>query len=379
MIKRIKVLLLASASSAHTIKWANGLQSRECEVTILSLNSYFDLYQYSQGIRIESIDIPRNVLSSKFGSIEKLVYLKALPKLKRLLLQIQPNILHAHYASSYGLLGALSGYHPYLISIWGADIFTFPQNSIFHRYLLKFILKRGDSILSTSNFMRSEIKKFTKKKIQVTPFGIDVKKFRPIEVDSIFSKGNIVIGTIKGLEEQYGIEYLIKAFKKLSDKYFNLPLKLLIVGGGSLEYNLKQLAEDLGLNDNVRFTGYVQYDSIEKYHNMLDVYVALSIIDDESFGVAILEACACAKPVVVSRVGGLPEIVEENVTGFIVPPRNIQMAADAIEKLLLDKELRNKMGSEGMRLVQRYYNFETNLNQMLDIYNSIQNTIDSEV
>ena len=69
-------------------------------------------------------------------------------------------------------------------------------------------------------------------------------------------------------------------------------------------------------------------------------YICFFLFDDESFGVAILEASACAKPVIVSRVGGLPEVVEDNVTGFIVPSKNEKTAADAIENLILNEDFR---------------------------------------
>jgi len=89
------------------------------------------------------------------------------------------------------------------------------------------------------------------------------------------------------------------------------------------------------LTTRLIFTGKVPYNEVPKYQNMLTISVSVS--DSESFGVAILEASACEKPVVVSNVGGLTEVVEDGVTGIIVPPRNPEKTAEAIEKLLLDK------------------------------------------
>lgn len=97
--------------------------------------------------------------------------------------------------------------------------------------MLKYNLKKADKILSTSNVMAKETKLYTNKDIEVTPFGIDIEQFKPMVFESLFDKDDIVIGTVKSLEEVYGIEYLIRAFKIISDKYENLPLKLLIVGG----------------------------------------------------------------------------------------------------------------------------------------------------
>ena len=81
--------------------------------------------------------------------------------------------------------------------------------------------------------MAAEIALYTNKKIEVTPFGVDLNVFKPQKVKSVFNEGDIVVGTVKALEVKYGIDYLIEAFDILCKKHPNLPLKLLIVGRGS--------------------------------------------------------------------------------------------------------------------------------------------------
>ena len=179
----------------------------------------------------------------------------------------------------------------------------------------------------------------------------------------------MVIGTVKTLEEKYGVEYLIKAFKMVSDKYPELPLKLLIVGGGSLAQKLKQLTKELNIEDKTMFTGLVTFENVPKYHNMLSVSVSVS--NSESFGVAIIEASACGKPVVVSNVGGLPEVVEDGVSGIVVAARDEKETAKAIENLILDDELRKKMGNKGRERVKVLYNWDDNVKQMIGIYEDV--------
>ena len=365
----MKILLLSDANSSHTIKWVTSLAIRDIDILIFSLNKcVVDEYNKYKNIKIKTLN---EKVTKKEGSILKLKYLKALPLLKKIIKEYNPDILHAHYASSYGLLGALTGFHPFIISVWGADIFSFPKKSILHKELLKFNLKKADKILSTSHVMAKETSLYTNKEIEVTPFGIDINQFKPMDVESLFDKKDIVIGTVKTLEEKYGIEYLIRAFKIVSDKYPGLPLKLLIVGGGSLENKLKNLAKQLQIDNKTIFTGKVPYNEVPKYQNMLTISVSVSVSDSESFGVAILEASACEKPVVVSNVGGLTEVVEDGVTGIIVPPRNPEKTAEAIEKLLLDKNLIEEMGKAGRKRVLELYKWEDNVKQMLDIYNEI--------
>ncbi|MFH1215337.1 MAG: glycosyltransferase [Pseudomonadota bacterium] len=366
----IKVLLLSDSSSVHTIKWARALFLSGVDVCVFGLNSCpLDTYTSFPDVRVVSSKIDADVIRASQGAIQKLQYFKVLPMLKRIIKEFKPDIVHAHYATSYGLLGALCGFHPYILSVWGSDIFDFPNVSFAHRSLVTFNLMRADKILSTSHVMAIETRKYTGKAIEVTPFGIDLAVFKPQSVDSPFAPEDIVVGTVKALEEKYGIEYLIRAFHQVRCWHPQLPLKLLIVGGGSLDSYLKGLASDLGLDDCVVFTGWVPYDDVPKYHNMLTVSVSVS--NSESFGVAIIEASACEKPVVVSDVGGLPEVVEDGVTGIVVPPRDVTATASAIECLAMGEELRLKMGHAGRERVKRLYDWNANVSQMIDIYKGL--------
>ena len=367
----MKLLLLSDPNSVHTIKWAKSLAKVDIYIVIFGLGDFtVNDYDNIDNILVKTFN---QTVTRNEGSYSKLKYLKALSSIKQVIKEFKPDIVHAHYASSYGLLGALSGFHPFILSVWGSDVFTFPKKSLLHEFILKYNLSKADKILSTSHVMAKETQLYTKKEITVTPFGIDLEIFKPMDVKSLFNNTDIVIGTVKTLEEKYGIEYLVRAFKILSDKYPELPLKLLIVGSGSLDVELKQLVQELGISSKTVFAGKVPFVEVPKYHNMLSVSVSVSVSNSESFGVAIIEASSCGKPVVVSNIGGLPEVVEDGVSGFVVEPRNPQQTADAIEKLILDDELRNRIGKNGRDRVKKLYDWNDNVNQMINIYKEIIN------
>ena len=366
----IKILFLSDVNSAHTQKWALALAGKGFKIGLFSLNkNKSDWSKGNTNIQYLSEGIGFDVPGKNEAS--KIEYVKALPSLKKAIKAFQPDILHAHYATSYGLLGSLSKFHPFVISVWGSDVYEFPMKSVLHKTLLKRNLSKADYIMSTSHSMADEVKKYTKKEILITPFGVDINVFKPQVVKSLFDKGNIVVGTIKALEPKYGINYLIEAFNKVSKKHAELPLRLLIVGKGQQETELKELVKKLGMGDNVKFTGWVKPEDIPIYHNMLDVYAALSVHDSESFGVAVIEASACAKPVVVSDVSGFKEVVENGVTGMIVPRKDSSFAAEAIEKIILNKEVASSYGTAGRRRVEKLYNWDSNLEDIIKIYSSI--------
>lgn len=366
----MKILILGDPASSHIIKWANSLSKNGLEIYIWGLRKY-SKHDYDEKVIIRSVPIDDKMISKTDGSFSKIYYLRYIKNLKQLIKEISPAIIHAHYASSYGLFATLINFHPCIVSVWGSDIYNFPQKSFLHKKIMEHILRKADLVLSTSNVMAMYTKKFTDKEIVVTPFGIDTEKFAPFKAESIFAPKDIVIGTVKSLEEKYGIEYLIRAFKLLKTKFPSLALKLLIVGMGSQENYLKNVVEELALSNCTVFTGFILPDKIPLYHNMIDIAVFLSIEESESFGVAVIEASACEKPVIVSKVGGLPEVVVDNVTGIVVPPKNPEATAEVLEKLILDKDLCLRLGRQGRERVISYYNWNENVSLMIKIYMNI--------
>jgi glycosyltransferase involved in cell wall biosynthesis len=366
----MKLLMLAEIRSVHTLRWATALAERGINVTVFSIFSN----QLAKHYIHKNITVYKSNLSDFFyhrrdGSLLKLFYLYSVPDLKRVIRKTKPDLLHAHYASSYGVLGALSGAHPLVISVWGNDVYEFPRRSYFHQRLFKYALSNADKLLSTSNVMAGETRKYTNKSIEVTPFGIDISLFKPGKTD--VKKKEITIGTVKSLEEKYGIEYLLRAFSIVRQRFPALKLKLLIVGGGSLQAKLENQATQLGIRDFCTFTGKIDYLDIPKYHSQIDIAVFPSIYSSESFGVAVLEASACAKPVIVSRIGGLTEVVEENITGLTAEIKNPESIATAISTLIKDPELRKIMGQNGRKRVAKLYNFSENVDQMVLVYKAV--------
>ena len=299
-------------------------------------------------------------------------------RLRQLLSDLDPDVLHTHYASGYGLLGRLSGYHPHILSVWGQDIFEFPYRSKIHRYILQKNLNHADVVCSTSKAMARETRKICPmlNPIYITPFGVDTNKFSPQTAGNAQEHDrSFVVGTVKNLEEKYGIDRLIEMFailhKSLNKANWKLAknLHLLIVGGGPKRGAYEGLAQDCGVSDRTTFVGNVSHDKVPSYLNKIDVYVALSRY--ESFGVAVIEASACGCPVVVSDVGGLPEVVHDGVTGFVVPGKSRSEAAQAVEKLLINEELMIRMGKAGRRFVATKYSWSRSLDKMEAVYEHV--------
>lgn len=358
-MKKSKIALLANIASIHTTRWANALSEKGYDIHLITQHRGGDLL--SERITVHYLPFQGNK-----------GYFLNVPTLRKCLKKNKPDLLHAHYASGYGTLGRLSGFHPYILSVWGSDVYDFPYESSLRMRLIKKNLKAADLIASTSHVMAKQTHKICEglSKIHVTPFGIDINFFKPDK--SRNHKEIITIGTVKTLAFKCGIDTLIKGFAETSntlitkDKCIASRLRLLIVGGGEDRDSLEQLADSLGITDVTEFAGAVPYASVPNYLNMLDIYVAASRL--ESFGVAILEASSCSLPVIVSDVGGLPEVVEDGVTGIIIPKDNHHALAKAIEKLVINEDFRRKMGQAGLQRVIDHYTWEDSVSIMEEVY-----------
>jgi L-malate glycosyltransferase len=213
----MRILLLSNVLSVHTIKWAKALLPNH-NIILFSLTApTADVIKELAGINIVTIGI-RNSTAYSEQVFQKLNYLKAIPRVRKIIRDFNPDILHAHYATSYGLIGAMSGFHPYIISVWGSDIYDFPRKSLFHKMLVKYNLRIADIILSTSHIMARHTEKYTDKNVLVTPFGVDLTKFSKNRMLNLRKNSEIVIGTVKTLHKKYGIDYLIRAFKIVVEK-----------------------------------------------------------------------------------------------------------------------------------------------------------------
>lgn len=359
----MRIFILSDANSIHTKRWITSLCKYNIEIFLFSFRDDVGNY-YSSFSNLKFFGCH---IHSQETFFEKAKYLTFLQILKRKILEFAPDILHAHYASSYGLLGALTNFHPYVVSVWGSDIYDFPRKTLLHNRILRYILFKADNVLSTSHVMANETSKYTDKNIEITPFGVDTSLFKKIDIEKEEEK--LIIGNVKSLSCIYGIDILIEAFSIVSKQNPNINLKLEIVGDGPDKDKLKALTLSLGISNQVCFVGRVENNTLPRYYSRFSVAVFPSV--SESFGVVAVEAMACECPVVTSDADGFTEVVVDGQTGFIVPKKDIENTAKAIQRFIDNPELRPLMGRKGRERVLKLYNWDDNVNAMISIYQQI--------
>lgn len=361
----MKLFILSSAENIHTIRWVNSLAERGNRIFLFSFFNPDNDYKFHENVELYNCKIQK-----KNTLFHKVSYLSTIDVLKEKIDLFAPDILHAHYASSYGLLGALTDFHPYVISAWGSDVYDFPRKNILTKWVLKYNLHKADYILSTSYVMAKEIEKYTNKQIWITPFGVDINLFKKQKKENLTVP--FVIGCVKSLTPKYGIDVLIKTFRVVVDRNPGVPIKLQIIGDGSYRKEYQHLVNELGLGQYVQFMGKIVNDRLPEYYNKFSVSVFTSVLNSESFGVSVVEAMACECPVVASSVEGYLEVIKDGETGIIVPKGNIEITANAIQRFIDNPDLGKVMGEKGRKRVKDLYDWDRNVETMIGIYKTVK-------
>jgi len=360
----MRVLLLTDPSSIHSKRWVKSLCQRGFEVGVFGhIPSSEEADYYSTIPNCECFWVRKDGK----GFLSKLTYLKVVVYLKLIIKEWTPDIVHAHWATRYGLIGALSGFHPLITSVWGSDVLILPRKSLLYRLIIKYVFKKSDYIFSTSQSMADETAKYTRKDVKITPFGVDTNVFK-VDKDSI--RNPIKIGIVKSLDNVYGIDILIRAFKELVERNSLKTIKLIIIGDGPQKFFYKELVKELNLSSLVSFVGKIDNTELPKFYNSFTVSVFPS--RSESFGVVALESMACECPVITSDADGFKEIVEDGVSGIITKRGDISGIVSAIQQFIDNPDIRNKMGREGRERVMKYYSWENNVSTMISLYNIIK-------
>lgn len=350
------VMLLASGKSYHATRWANALVESGLDVTFVTIHPI-------------QRPIHRDVDVVELPSVGRISYALTGRRVRELVKSRSPDLVHSHSAGGYALMGRLSGGRPWLVSLYGADIYEYPDRSPLHRSIQRYLLERTDQLLATSHAMADRMQRIYSSlpRPVVTPFGVDTDLFSPSRLKRDVTDA-VSIGIVKKLEPVYGIDILLKAFDELVGKHGE-GIEMHVVGDGSDRERLLSMRECSSCPSQIHFHGAIPNPEVPEVLRDLDIFVVSS--RRESFGVAAVEASSAGLPVVATDVGGLPEVVDHEETGIVVPPEDVDALSAAIDRLIENPAERRKLGSAGRRKVEEHYDWDENVTRMIDIYERI--------
>ncbi len=273
-------------------------------------------------------------------------------KLVEIVKKENADIIHAHYIFPPGFIALMASMvtkKPYYVTVHGSDAFILSSMSIL-KPIFHLILKNASKVLVVSRKLKDRIMELgiPSEKVMISYNIVDIETFNPHLKTSfrkeigINEKEDLIL-FVGNLVPQKGVEYLLRAKNLMKSKTY-----LVIVGGGPLLKKLKKMVKDENIKD-VIFTG--PRRDINNIMAASDIVVLPSV--SESWGIVLLEAMAMGKPIVATRVGGIPELVDEDV-GILVKPRDPHALASALEELLSDKEKRELLGKNGLKRAMRF-------------------------
>jgi N-acetyl-alpha-D-glucosaminyl L-malate synthase BshA len=275
-------------------------------------------------------------------------------KLLRMIRKYEIDLIHAHYVMPPGLIAVIcsmiSGTKT-AITIHGSDIFVLAGKPLL-RSMIKFILKKSDYVFVVSDSLKDNVLKLgvegIENKLSITYNAVDVEKFRPDQTSTFKEEMKIdpqkpVVLFVGNLVWQKGVEYLIRAKEFLSE-----DAEIIIVGDGPMSEELKAIVEFENI-EGITFTG--ARTDVEKIMPAADVFVLPSL--SEGRPTVLLEAMASGKPVVATNVGGIPEIVNDKI-GILINPEDPVGLAEAVDKILQDRKLQEKMSKAAREQAMKY-------------------------
>ena len=352
----MKICFISEAKTYHAQQWLKGIADSGQEVHLISSS-----YEEIPGVKLHHMEL---------YNVNPVKTLKNVCEARKEIRHLRPDIVHLfglYSANSLFLLPLTYGIRNLVVTPWGTDVvYDFKGREPYKSRLIKqTIFRRAARVTALSRFMVGHIRKYEKGNIPVdlVPWGADTELFHPMYLRN--NLGEFTIGITKAFTEKYGHVHLLEAFSIFMKESKRKSAKLVIVGKGELENRLKSLAIELGIDANVIFEGYVS-DKIElrKYMSKFDVYVMPSVYKSETLGVAAIEASAMGIPVIASDIGGIPEVVENNVTGLLIKPGDSREIADALHSLMRNDEMRLNMGLAARRRAEAIFSFENSLKKM---------------
>lgn len=309
-------------------------------------------------------DYPKAKKYSEMTNAEFSAYL--LPYLEKTIEAVnkfKPDIIHVQHASFLVWIADYikSIYNiPFVVSVHGPDLnIAIIDKRI--RNLTKRSLVRASKIfpnsLDTKHRFYAIFGQVFKRKTRTVFPGVDLELYPIVKDTRLIDKkydlsGKKLVIFVGRLDKEKGVEYLIKAAK-------DIPGEIYILGGGDYQKDLEKLTKELKLK-NVHFLGYFGKEYVKElrqFYMRADVVVVPSTVK-EALGLVILEAMAAQTPVVASDIGGIPNVVRDGKTGFLVKPRNSKEIVEKVNRILSDDKLRLAMSERSRKLIEERFTWE---------------------
>jgi len=364
----MKICFVGGAKSIHVQRWAKWFADRGHEVHLISPN-----YENIEGVKIHKI-------GEREGSITN--FIRKMFQTRKLVWEIKPDILHAHYVFGYGTFAAFANYHPFVVSVYGSDVLREAKEAKIKRLMIDYVLRRADVIVPTAKFMKNYLHEefgLSKDKIIRIPWGIDLKIFHrgyEKEVEKLrkklsIDKDTFVVLSTKSMFPQWNIANILEAIPYVTKKYQNVVF-VFIRGFGKVDYeeSLKISAKKMKINEKVRFISRsISPKEMAVFLNMSNVFVWIPKTDQ--FANSIMEGMICGAIPIVSNIEVYRQYLENKKNAFFVNPDDPKDIAEKIIYCIEHPELRDKIYKINKKIIEENEDWDKNTKKMEELYKGL--------
>ena len=342
--------LLGDATSPHVQRWAREMLQRGYRVSLITARP-----APIDGVEVRTIRPIRRSTD----------WLLRVRETQRHVAALAPDIVHAHYVTSYGYLGArCAARHPLVLTAWGTDLLVTPQKSPWMRWLTRWTLNQADLITGDSASLLATAAALAPRcTSEEILWGVDLERFSPAPWSS---KPGTQLVSLRAWEDNYNIGTILDAFARLRSRLPGLDLRLHLLGGGSLEAALRRQVTSAALEDAVELHG--RLDDAGMARVMKACKVSISVPSSDATSVALLESMACGLAVVASRLQANEHWLEPQ---WLVPSGDAQALADTLETLVTDDATAQSAGAHNAARIARNGDRAVQMDRMDALYQQL--------
>ena len=340
--------LLGDANSVHLRRWAQEMIERGWRVSVVTA-------------RPQPIDgVEQRAIPPVWRSRD---WLLRVGDARRAVTVLAPDLVHAHYVSSYGYLAARIGRHPLVLTAWGSDLLVTPRRSRAMRWLTGWTLRRADLVTGDSMDLVAEVDRYRPRcpTVQIN-WGADMTRFTP---SSWSVRAPFDIVSLRSWEPCYRIDRIVEALALLRPQ---VPARLHLLGGGSQEAALRVQVAALGLQDAVFFHGRV--DDAAMVAVLQRCKASVSLPDSDATSVSVLESMACGVPVVASDLPANRQWLGAEPR-LLVPVGDAMALSKALHLLWQDEALARRVAEAQLDRMRRYGGRRAQMDRMDSLYRGL--------